>query len=120
MLTKEDIINARKMQLMKLFQSDILNIRLNEIQKLYDAAHITTARLLRQLHRHDAGMTDMLNSVFADIAYILIDEIIQNREFEDLFYELYDKRYPNARKQYEKNERKHLRSYSSYPPSLVR
>ena len=105
MLSQEIIVDAQKMQLMKLFQSDILSLRLNEIQRLYDAAHITTSRLLNQLHRHDSGMTDMLNSVFVDISYILIDEITKNPEIESLFSELYDARYPNARKYFDRIER---------------
>ena len=106
MITEAIINDARKMQLLKLFQKDILSLRFNEINKLYDAAHITTARLVKQLHRHDSGMTDMLSSVFVDISYILIDEIMKNEELESFFSELYDSRYPNARKHFKKIEDK--------------
>ncbi len=108
--------DAQKGKLLHLFQCDITAFRYNEIHILYDAAHITTSRLLDQLHKHKAAISDIYDAVYVDIAYILIDEIYKNKEIEILFNELYDKRYPEAVKYVNKIEGR----YSSGKDSMFR
>ena len=114
MLQEIIVNNAMKMQLMILFQSDISAYRFNEMQRLYDATHISTSRLLDQLHKHRPGFSNMLDTVFIDIAYILIDEITENEDIESLFEELYDKRYPDAKKYYKRIENEYNNQSAMY------
>lgn len=69
---KED---ALKMNYWSVFQYDIINTRLSNIQKLYDSTHITNDMLIKQLDKNVAAMTDLTNAVFNDIAYILLGVI---------------------------------------------
>ena len=89
---------ARKYFLMCLFQKDINNMYLEDLHKLYNAAHVTNKRLLEQLHKHNAALTDLNKAVYMDIAYIPIDEVIDNSEIEEFFSSLYDNRYPEIKK----------------------
>lgn len=92
--------SALSIQLLKLFMQEINEGRFVEIHKLYETAHITNMMLLEQLNRHTAPVTDFYNSIYADISYLIISEIMRNPEVEELFVNLYTARYPGALKQY--------------------
>lgn len=96
-MNQELIRDAMRYQLLIVLLENIKADQLGELQKLYDAAQITNAQLLQQLRQHRAPLTDIPHAVFADIAYILVDEIIEKADLDELFCALFDIRYPKSR-----------------------
>ena len=96
MISQDTIRSAWKYEILAVLVDDIKNSKFYEIQKLYDTVHITSSMLLEQLRRSSGALTGINEMVFCDIAYILVQEISENRELQDVFQTLYDARHPKS------------------------
>ena len=82
------------MKLLAFFQQEILADRLDGLQKLYDAAHITNDMIVRKLHENAPSIVDFNQAIYIDIARVIIDEMGNNPELWDVFDMIYKPRFP--------------------------
>lgn len=94
-LTKEQKKLGRKYNILRILSNDIDNKRFVEIQQLYEAANLgNNQKLLQQLYAKRNVPVSFLDMVYWDIMYVLVEEMMNNSTIEDLFRDLYTKRFP--------------------------
>ena len=117
-IDKETRDKAIKQGYVSVFCRDIECLRFFNIQKLYEAAHITNDDLIEQLHRHALPEIELSKTVFNEIAYLLADAIPTNNEltelFDVLYYPQYKKLYDNIQKIIDVLKKDHTRGCEMY------
>lgn len=109
MITTKERDILRRTHLHVIFREDVKKHQYADMQRLYEAAHVTNSMLLEKLHEHQSPMTSMTDAIFMDIGYVLTDIVMDKPEIKALFVELYGKRYPQILRYIENVEKETLK-----------
>lgn len=108
-LTREQKKLGRKYNILRILSNDIENKRFSELQQLYEAANLgNNQKLLKQLYAKRNVGVSFLDMVYWDIMHILVEEIMDNSSMEDLFRDLYAKRFPKIKEVFSEMESSYI------------
>lgn len=110
-LTKEQKKLGRKFNILRILSNDIDNRRFVELQHLYETANLgDNKKLLQQLYAKRNVGVSFLDMVYWDIMYVLVEEMMNNSTLEDLFRDLYAKRFSYIKEAFTELESSYIKN----------
>lgn len=120
-LTKEQKKLGRKYNILRIISNDIDNNRFAELQQLYEAANLgNNQKLLKQLYAKRNVGVSFLDMVYWDIMYVLVDEMMNNPAIEDLFRDLYAKRFSHIKELFTEVETSYVKNGQANTKKLAK
>lgn len=113
-LTEKERSTGRINKIISIISYDIQNHRFDEMQQLCETVGLNNRDLAARLKEERTVGYSFLDMIYYDILLVLADKIGGNQEHEDIFLELYKKRYSNAYKVFEQ----YAYQYEKYGYSL--